>query len=232
MAGLVLSNATVEQNRWLPQVTQRIGERIANATHAREPERDESKSRSRAEDAPTAARRSEARVVTAEPAGPSGAEPREPSGSSSDEALEHPSGALGALSAANPAENSAERRAGRHRIRVTPGRVAYLRCDGAPEQAGLFPCPRDRALEERAFAAILGLATCRELAATNPAPIGRADAWLIFHGPELGGIRMRESPGAEATSEIVRTCLEARLAGVRSRVESERMTVSFRFDLR
>jgi hypothetical protein len=116
-------------------------------------------------------------------------------------------------------------------VTIAPGRVAYLRCDGAQVEAGLFPCPRDRALEQRTWAAVLALGTCHDLAASVPPAVGRADAWLVFDGPDLRGVRMRASPGSDAVSTAIRTCLEDRLRGMRSTVGSERMTVSFRFEL-
>jgi hypothetical protein len=137
---------------------------------------------------------------------------------------------LGTTSLAAP-PRAPERHPSRRRVTVETGRVAYLRCDGAEAVEGLFPCPRDRALEQRAWSAILALGTCHDLAASDPTAVGRADAWLIFTGPALDCIRMRESPGAEPVSNAIRTCLEERLAGLRSAAGAERMTVSFRFEL-
>ncbi len=228
--GLVLSNATADENRWIPRMAN-LGQRIAVATLPRASERPgtpATRDSARPVSGSLAGSATSAVSALAVPAAPRPVDALPAFGPD----LGEPSPGPAPVEAEAATADATARRPGRHRITIAPGRVAYLRCDGAPEQDGLFPCPRDRALEQRAFGAILGLTTCRDLAAASPTPVGRADAWLIFRGPELGGIRMRESPGGAVVSEAIRACLEARLAGVRSRVESDRMTVSFRFDIR
>jgi hypothetical protein len=212
-AGLVLSRASAEGIRWIP--APRI-ERVSGSGPAEAVAASPSRARPR----------------------PSGAAHRSATASATYAGLRALAGAassalrVGATPSAPPVvARVPERRPVRHRVTIAPGRVAYLRCDGAQVEEGLFPCPRDRALEQRAWAAILALGTCHDLATSDPPAVGRADAWLVFNGPVLGGIRMRESPGAEAVSTAIRTCLEERLGGLRSTVGSERMTVSFRFDL-
>lgn len=227
VSGLVIAYAVMRQG---PAPEARASEGASPAARAREEldaSGDEPSSGGAAQGATSAAK--DGAVASEAPSGASGR--AEAAQAVSSASAPEPSSAEAAPSGLDAAEDAPGNRA-RHRVRVTPGRVAYLRCDGAPERTGPFPCPRDRALEERAFGAILGLPTCTELAATHPPPIGRADAWLVFHGPALGGVRMRESPGSDATAEVIRACLEARLTDIRSRVQSDRMTVSFRFDLR
>jgi hypothetical protein len=219
VAGLALARASAEGIRFLP--APRIERISAAAPPAEDPPRLAPTSSSAAapdESAPPAASAGTTGAPTEAP----------PEGAGAQNGLE---GGPSPATSTDEAARAPERHAARHRVAITPGRVAYLRCDGAEVEPGLFPCPRDRALERRAWTAILALESCHDLVTSAPPAVGHADAWLIFDGPALRGVRMRASPGSQDVSTAMHTCLEDRLRGLRAEVGAERMTVSFRFDL-
>ena len=115
--------------------------------------------------------------------------------------------------------------------RVRRGRVAYLRCDGAPPASGPFPCPRDAALEATVWAAVDQLLAC-----TPPLPPGQADLVLQFDraaSPELTVTTRDTFPEDAIRTDVagVVTCLGPTLAASTTTVPGDLVRVGFRFSL-
>lgn len=111
--------------------------------------------------------------------------------------------------------------------RLVPGRVAYLRCEGARPTDGPYPCPRDRDLERTVWDALGGLSEC----ADRPVAGGAGDLRLTFSG---GALRERgvRGGGESALSEVaILGCLEESLGAVTTTIRAPDLVVSFRFEL-
>lgn len=114
---------------------------------------------------------------------------------------------------------------------VRRGRVAYLRCDGAPQQAGPFPCPRDEVFETFVWSAIDSLETC-----ATPVSPGQADLVVDFERDEsptptiLTRDTFRDDVQRADAAAIV-TCLTPTLATATSSIPGERLRVGFRFEV-
>jgi hypothetical protein len=114
---------------------------------------------------------------------------------------------------------------------VRRGRVAYLRCDGAPQQAGPFPCPRDEAFEAFVWNAIDTLETCST--AVSP---GQADLVVDFEREESAApsILTRDTfrdDVQRADAAAIVTCLTPILTTATSTIPGERLRVGFRFEV-
>ncbi len=111
--------------------------------------------------------------------------------------------------------------------RMLPGRVAYLRCEGARPTQGPYPCPRDRDLERVVWAALGALAECPG----RPAAGGEGDLRLSFSGGVLEERALR-GRGEDALPEgAVLGCLEEPLGALTTTIRAEELVVSFRFVL-
>lgn len=113
--------------------------------------------------------------------------------------------------------------------RIERGRVAYLRCTGV-ERRGAFPCPRDEALEIRAWNALDAVASCPALADAT----GQADIVLDFRdsAPE---VRSRDTFARDVRRldpAATVACVAPALAGLRHATGAQRLVVSLRFALR
>ncbi|MBX7196950.1 MAG: hypothetical protein K1X94_33175 [Sandaracinaceae bacterium] len=112
---------------------------------------------------------------------------------------------------------------------LRPGRVAYLRCDGVPQQSGPFPCPRDEALETAVWAALAGVEDC----ARSPGP-GHADIVVDFDDADAPTVRARDtfpSDTARTDDPALLACTSDALASVRTTLRPRRLVVSFRLVL-
>jgi hypothetical protein len=112
---------------------------------------------------------------------------------------------------------------------IRHGRVAVLRCDGAPHQGGPFPCPRDEALEAIVWAAIDTLPAC-----AAPPSAGEADLVVDFDraAGSAAVLRARDTfrdDVVRADGEAVVACLAPTLATVATPITGERLMFSFRF---
>jgi hypothetical protein len=114
------------------------------------------------------------------------------------------------------------------KLRVKPGVVAYLRCDGLAQRRGPIPCPRDRALEIRMREIIETLPNCREAHA-----ISRGSFEVRLEHIATGAVRdlMVKAPN-EAAELAVRACAGAALRKARTELKPTRMIVSMRFKAR
>ncbi len=115
---------------------------------------------------------------------------------------------------------------------IRRGRVAVLRCDGAPQQAGPFPCPRDEALEATVWAAIDTLPAC-----ATPPSAGAADVVVDFDrtAGAAAVLRSRDTFRDEVVrsdGEAILLCLGPVLAAVSTPITGERLMFSFRFEVR
>ena len=115
--------------------------------------------------------------------------------------------------------------------RVVHGRLAYLRCDGAPQLPGPFPCPRDSILEDAVWAAIDRAAAC------DPRlPPGQADL-VVEYQPNTSTaptITTRDTFADDAVrtdAAAIVTCLAPLIAGVTTTLTGDRIRVGFRFTL-
>jgi hypothetical protein len=114
---------------------------------------------------------------------------------------------------------------------VTHGRLAYLRCDGAPLVDGPFPCPRDEALEDTVWAAIDQAASC-----VPALPPGQADL-VIELFPSTGApttIATRDTFPDDAIrtdAATVAACMTPLLASLTTTLTGDRIRVGFRFTL-
>ncbi|MBW2460622.1 MAG: hypothetical protein JRH11_03170 [Deltaproteobacteria bacterium] len=111
--------------------------------------------------------------------------------------------------------------------RVLPGRVAYLRCEGARPTGGPFPCPRDRDLERAIWAALGALAECPG----RPVAAGEGDLRLAFSGGNLQESSLRETGEGGLPEAAVLGCLEEPLGALTTTIRAEELLVSFRFVL-
>jgi hypothetical protein len=111
-------------------------------------------------------------------------------------------------------------------LRMVPGRVAYLQCEGVPQQDGPFPCPRDLPLESRVWEALRALPDCP----TAPTAPGRADLRWVYASGETPELRFLGS-ATDLNEGRLRTCLEGPLTALRTELSPELMVVSFRFEL-
>ncbi len=116
--------------------------------------------------------------------------------------------------------------------RVRHGRVAYLRCDGAPQAPGPFPCPRDAALEAMVWAAIDQTLDC------DPAlPPGQADLvveWDREAGASAPMITTRDTFPDEAIrtdAAALLACVSPSLSSATTIITGDRLRVGFRFEL-
>ncbi len=116
--------------------------------------------------------------------------------------------------------------------RVHRGRVAYLRCDGAPQSTGPFPCPRDAALEAAVWAAVEQVTACQP-----PVPPGSADLvleWDREAGATVPAITTRDTFPDDALrtdAAAVVTCVTPALATLTTTIPGDRIRVGFRFAL-
>jgi hypothetical protein len=114
------------------------------------------------------------------------------------------------------------------KLRIKPGVVAYLRCDGLAQRRGPIPCPRDRALEIRMREIIETLPNCREAHA-----ISRGSFEIRLEHIATGAVRdlMVKAPN-ETADRAVRACAGAALRKARTELKPTRMIVSMRFKAR
>lgn len=114
------------------------------------------------------------------------------------------------------------------KLKVKPGVVAYLRCDGLAQRRGPVPCPRDRELETRMREIIETLPNCREAHA-----ISRGNFEVRLEHIATGAVRdlMVKAPN-EAADRAVRACAGAALRKTRTALKPTRMIVSMRFKAR
>jgi len=133
-----------------------------------------------------------------------------------------PATAIGEISS-SPPPNPAARK-----LKIKPGVVAYLRCDGLAQRRGPIPCPRDRALETRMREIIETLPNCREAHA-----ISRGSFEVRLEHIATGAVRdlMVKAPN-EAADRAVRACAGAALRKARTELKPQRMIVSMRFKAR
>jgi hypothetical protein len=109
--------------------------------------------------------------------------------------------------------------------RFDRGYVAYLRCDGVPQVAGPFPCPRDLVLERRVWRALSALEHCP----LAPEQRGAADIRIEFTRARGRGEWLVASGALDR--DAVSRCVGSELAGVGTSLHPTRMIVSFRFAL-
>ena len=113
---------------------------------------------------------------------------------------------------------------------IDHGLVAYLRCDGVPQRPGPFPCPRDRALENAAWAAVDTLRGC----ADGPLGIGEADMRIEYAADQPPDVRVRPVRGGtlgRADAGRIVSCIGPSVAALRPTMRATRLIVSFRFAL-
>lgn len=108
-------------------------------------------------------------------------------------------------------------------FRFRRGRLAYLRCVGLEGPGGR--CPRDTALEEAAWSILETTGACSGVVA------GSADVRLHMSpaGTELG---FRDFGARPIAAGVLAACLEPRMAGLRTDLQSGDVIVSFRFEIR
>ncbi len=113
-------------------------------------------------------------------------------------------------------------------LKVQPGLIAYLRCDGLAAQRGPFPCPRDRPLEQRLRAIVEALPQCTEASA-----IGRGAFELRAELHRAGSVTKLDIRGPNADLErAVRACMGRPVEALRTTLKPERMILSLRFATR
>lgn len=115
-------------------------------------------------------------------------------------------------------------------LRLTPGRVAYLRCDGLPPRSGTFPCPRDDALEREVWSIVSTLPEC----VRGPRSPGSGDLRLEYRGvsaPEVGWRDTFADDVVRLPRDSVLGCVRERIVATRQHLGSRRLIVSFRFAL-
>lgn len=114
-------------------------------------------------------------------------------------------------------------------LSVFPGRLAYTQCVGLERPGAAFPCPRDRRLEAAAWRILMSLPEC----ADPPLSPGAADIRLRFSGDASPEVLVRSQPGQEALdAESLLACTGERLAQLRTSLQSRRLVVSIRLNLR
>lgn len=111
--------------------------------------------------------------------------------------------------------------------RVKIDRVAYLRCDGAPQQRGPYPCPRDREFETAVWDAIASLPSCPGV----PAGRGELDLRVQYRQGEPVSLHMESIDsglrGLDGSRAVA--CVENNLVSLRPRLQARRAVISFRF---
>lgn len=111
---------------------------------------------------------------------------------------------------------------------VTPGRVAYLRCDGVAQLEGAHPCGREPALETAVWAVLATLPRCDD----PPPGLGATDLRLDLSPETPTDVHARDVAGAPSLdSHKLLACLAGPLSHVRSTSHATRLVVSFRFAL-
>lgn len=114
-------------------------------------------------------------------------------------------------------------------LRFRRGRVAYIRCDGVPLQAGPYPCPRDLTLEEQVWGILERVPECP----MAPRAPGETDVRIELVPGEPTDVRLLGRPRAgqtELDGPRVLACVRP-LANVRSELGASRLLLSFRFSL-
>jgi len=114
---------------------------------------------------------------------------------------------------------------GPRRVRIEPGRMAYLRCDGAEIPGQAYPCPRDEPLERAVWDRIERLPRCNQL----PATAGEVDLRLVFEDQRQTGVTFRSSEAIDRS--LLQRCLGELEAGLTTTVPARRTIASFRFRL-
>jgi len=113
-------------------------------------------------------------------------------------------------------------------LRVDPGFFAYLRCEGVRQRKGRYPCPRDRALEERMREIVEALPSCREAHAVSR---GMFDVRLeLGQGGAVTDLHVK-APN-EGAERAVRACAAAAFRKAQTTLRPKRMIVSMRFRAR
>lgn len=114
--------------------------------------------------------------------------------------------------------------------RVVHGRIAYLRCVGAPAAEGepSAECPRDELLEATVWAAVDGLVDCP----TAPPGLGEVDLVVDVGAGAPPDVHTRDRFAADVVrldGAAVTACVAPPLATVSSSIGAARVVVSFRF---
>ncbi len=110
---------------------------------------------------------------------------------------------------------------------LLPGRVAYLRCPGAPLRPGPYPCPRARRLERRIWIALRRtLARC---SASRPGI--RLDLRIVFDSRGLPPRLSADSRWSRGPQEALLGCLRPALAPLRMPPPYRRLALSMRWTL-
>ncbi len=110
--------------------------------------------------------------------------------------------------------------------KLSRGVVAYLRCDGVERPGERFPCPRDRALEERVWNSLSSLERCT----ADLAP-GQGETRLMFRGGSPAKVSWRVPKGSGLNLRSVSKCVDSQLANTRSALRSRRLLVAFHFSM-
>jgi hypothetical protein len=105
--------------------------------------------------------------------------------------------------------------------------VAYVRCDGLPQVAGRFPCPRDPWLETHVWRGLNQLTQCGAVAKQ------RGEGELRLEFDRFGALSLHFEPKGDGTLDpgAVIQCAEQSLARIHTSLHPERMVVAFRFRL-
>jgi hypothetical protein len=111
--------------------------------------------------------------------------------------------------------------------------VAYVRCEGAEQPRGRFPCPRDRRLEADVWHALAALGSC----ASGDPGSGQGEARLDVQGGRVAELELRPDKrragqAAGLDLAVVSKCAEPQLRALRSSLHVPRFIVAFRFGLR
>jgi len=113
--------------------------------------------------------------------------------------------------------------------RVEPGRVAYLRCEGVPQRAGPYPCPRDEALEAAVWAVLDTLPRCAEA----PAGLGESDVRLelVAGAPTDAKLRAPRPGVPRLEGPAILRCTAGPLSHLATTTGATKLVLSFRFAL-
>lgn len=139
------------------------------------------------------------------------------------------SSAAGTSAAAATPTSAGTSAAAAPRLRFVQRNVAYLRCDGAQVRRGRFPCPRDRALEQRVWRVLQTAAQCPGIQAL-PAGELRLD-WKPGRAVRLSAWEERAAGRRRQRRSSWLRCLSPSLQDVQSRIRARRLIVAFRFAL-